>query len=360
MGPSTPLAGWGRGRYNLGHSIGFGSVEERWMKFAKYGMRELAIYGGIAAGIMIAALILAFVFISNEAGAALAALPFIILFVLVASFFRDPKRIIPKGEHRIVSPADGTIYDIGDVDEDEFIGEPCTRIGIFLSVFDCHLNRIPCSGTVEKIVYKKGKFINALKANECSAQNESNMIGIGNAAGVGVKVAVKQIAGAIARRIVCDLEEGQEVTRGDQYGMIKFGSRTELFIPKSANFELKIKLGQGVKAGRSVIGNLEPVKDETPDEEPDDADTDVTEEAPSGPPPLPVDVDSDIEAAIEAEAAEPVEDEDEAVLEPIDDDEAAPRDDANAGSEDSAQPEDGEGPGDDETEKPKSDKPDES
>ena len=320
------------------------------MKFAKYGMRELAIYGGIAAGVMIAALILAFAFIPSAPGALLAGLPFIVLFVLVVSFFRDPKRLIPRGEHRIVSPADGTVYDIGDVEENEFVGETCTRIGIFLSVFDCHLNRIPCSGTVEKIVYKKGKFINALKANECSEQNESNLVGIGNGAGIGVKMAVKQIAGAIARRIVCELEEGQEVTRGEQYGMIKFGSRTELFIPKSANFEIKVKLGAGVKAGRTVLGNLEPAAAEAPDEEPADADTD--EDSSSTSPPLPIDTDTDVEAEIEAEAVQ-----DEAEAEP-----EAPEHDEAESEEDEAElePIDDEEPEDDKAKEPKRDEPDES
>lgn len=233
------------------------------LRFAKYGMRELKIYGTIAGLIMLAAIYLAFQHMSRADLATLISIPFILLFIWVLSFFRDPKRIIPKGEHRMVSPADGVIYDIGDVDEPNFIGEECTRIGIFLSVFNCHINRIPCSGIVEEIRYKRGAFYSALNANKCSRLNESNFIGISNAAGTDACIGVKQIAGKIARRIVCDLKEGAEVKRGQQFGMIKFGSRTELFIPKSANFKLKVKLGASVRAGRTVIGTLEPFPDDT-------------------------------------------------------------------------------------------------
>jgi len=235
------------------------------MRFTKYGMRELVIYGAAAGVIMILAIVLSFSYVGGVSLPALISLPFILTFIWVLSFFRDPKRTVPRGEHRIVAPADGTIFDIAEVDEPDFIGEKCTRIGIFLSIFDCHINRVPCSGTVETIHYKRGAFHSALKAKQCSRHNESNFIGISNAAGTGAKVAVKQIAGQIARRIVCDLEEGAEVERGQQFGMIKFGSRTELFIPKSANFTLRVKLGAAVRAGQTVIGRLEP-----PPAEPDE------------------------------------------------------------------------------------------
>ena len=226
------------------------------MKFTKYGMRELMIFGGIAAMLMIFVLVVSITFLRLDV-ALLVSIPFVALFVLVVSFFRDPVRVLPKGEHRLVAPADGTIYDIGEFDEPDFLGEKATRIGIFLSIFDCHINRMPCSGKVEKITYKKGKFFSALKARLCSEKNESNFIGLSGAAGTETKVAVKQIAGQIARRIVCDLKEGDAVERGQQFGMIKFGSRTELFIPQSANFKLKVKLGASVKAGRTVVGTLE-------------------------------------------------------------------------------------------------------
>jgi len=227
------------------------------VRFAKYGMRELMIFGSVTGALAAGALILTLNYLRADL-ALLLSLPFIALFVLVVSFFRDPERVPPRGEHRLVAPADGTVFDIGEVEEPEFLGEPALRIGIFLSIFDCHVNRAPCSGKVEKIVYKKGEFFSAwTKAAECSARNESNLIGLSDAAGRGIKIAVKQIAGQIARRIVCDLKEGDEVERGQRFGMIKFGSRTELFIPKSANFTIRVKLGAGIKAGKTVIGSLE-------------------------------------------------------------------------------------------------------
>ena len=244
------------------------------LPFTKYGLRELAIFGAAAAVLMIAVIVLSFLFLPLVTLALFFSILAILPFVWVLSFFRDPKRIIPKGDHRIVAPADGTIYDIDEVEEPEFIGEKCLRLGIFLSIFDCHINRAPCAGVVEKIIYKKGQFHSAwTAAKDCSEHNESNFIGLSNAAGRGIKVAVKQIAGQIARRIVCDLREGDEVERGQQFGMIKFGSRTELFIPLSANFDLKLKLGAPIKAGRTVLGTLSdesegtegPASDEEPE-----------------------------------------------------------------------------------------------
>jgi len=227
------------------------------MRLTKYGTREAAIFGSVAAALMIVVLFLTLRYIPNKPLALLVSLPFVLTFIWVLAFFRDPKRVLPKGEHRLVAPADGVIYDIGEVDEPDFLGEKATRVGIFLSIFDCHINRVPCSGTVEKLKYKRGQFFSALKAKHCSAKNESNFIGLANAAGTGTKVAVKQIAGQIARRIVCDLREGDVVERGQQFGMIKFGSRTELFIPKSANFTIKVKLGGAVRAGKTIMGTLE-------------------------------------------------------------------------------------------------------
>ena len=240
------------------------------MRFTKYGMRELKLYGAVSGVVMLAAVFLAFYCFTRIDVALLVSLPFIFTFIWVLSFFRNPKRPLPRGEHRLVAPADGTIFDIAEVDEPDFIGEECTRIGIFLSIFDCHINRIPCSGTVETIRYKRGAFFSALKAKQCSKRNESNFIGISNAADTGTRVAVKQIAGQIARRIVCDLQEGAEVERGQQFGMIKFGSRTEIFIPTSSNFKIKVKLGAAVRAGRTVIGTLEPFPDDEDAGEPDE------------------------------------------------------------------------------------------
>jgi len=250
------------------------------LPFAKYGMKELKLYGGITGAVMVVALVLCVLYVRPLPLAFLLSLLSIAPFVWVLSFFRDPERLIPKGERRIISPADGAVYDIGDFDEPEYIGEECTRIGIFMSVFDCHVNRVPCSGTVEKIVYKQGSFFSAYtRASEASLKNESNFIGIGNAAGTGSKLAFKQIAGQVARRIVCELNEGDEVRRGQRCGMIKFGSRVELFIPKSSNVTLKVKLKDFVKAGKTVIGKLETPSDRKPG--PDAPEGDGTTDNPS-------------------------------------------------------------------------------
>lgn len=225
------------------------------MRFAKYGLRELMIYGGASGALTVLAFALSFHYLRFQR-ALLITFPFAVICALILWFFRDPKRIIPRGEGRILAPADGIVYDIGEVDEPEFLGERALRIGIFLSVFDCHVNRAPCSGTVEKIIYRRGRFLSALNANECSRLNESNFIGIADAAGKGLRIGVKQIAGRIARRIVCELKEGDRLRRGQPFGMIKFGSRTELFIPKSANFQLRVKVGAGVDAGSTVVAVL--------------------------------------------------------------------------------------------------------
>ncbi len=227
------------------------------LRFTPYGRRELRLFGGLSASFFLLAAVLAIVLLSSFTLTLLIIILTFLPFAWVLSFFRDPNRIIPRGEHRLVAPADGVIFDIADVEGPEFIGEECTRIGIFLSVFDCHINRVPCSGRVEEITYTRGQFFNALtKANAASARNESNFIGLADAAGTDVKVGVKQIAGRVARRIVCELKEGDDVERGQQFGMIKFGSRVELFIPKSAPFDPKLKVGAHVKAGRTVLGNL--------------------------------------------------------------------------------------------------------
>ncbi len=249
------------------------------LRFTGYGRRELQLFGGLSAGFFVLAAVLAIVLLSSFTLTLLIIILTALPFVWVLSFFRDPRRIIPRGEHRLVAPADGVIFDIADVEGPEFIGEECIRIGIFLSIFDCHINRMPCSGRVEEITYTRGQFFNALtKANEASARNESNFIGLTDAAGTDVKVGVKQIAGRVARRIVCELKEGDDVERGQQFGMIKFGSRVELFIPKSAPFEPKLKTGAHVKAGRTVLGNLgSPARKEK--EEPDEPEQDEDEEA---------------------------------------------------------------------------------
>jgi phosphatidylserine decarboxylase len=173
------------------------------------------------------------------------------------AFFRDPERPISTDPDLMVSPADGTVSDVGEVLSHDLIGEPCLRIGIFLSVFNVHVNRAPCDGTVTQVVYKKGKFVNAMSHSAASSDNESNTIVLAGANGQPVAV-VKQIVGLIARRIICDAKIGDTYARGQRFGMIKFGSRTELYIPTRLGPTSNVIVGQKVRGGMDVIAKLAP------------------------------------------------------------------------------------------------------
>jgi phosphatidylserine decarboxylase len=179
---------------------------------------------------------------------------FLALAAFVLYFFRDPHREPPSGAEKILAPADGRVVEIAEVDEREFLGEPAVKVGIFLSLFDVHINRAPCGGEVEYLRYERGKFFNALR-HKAARFNENNAIGIADGAG-GRRVLVRQIAGRVARRIVCACTVGQEVKPGERIGMIKFGSRTELYIPLSELGELHVTLGAKVRAGESVLGTF--------------------------------------------------------------------------------------------------------
>ncbi len=172
------------------------------------------------------------------------------------AFFRDPQRRIPADPSAVVSPADGKVSDITDIEHDPRIGGPAVRVGIFLSVFNVHINRAPCDGRVTAIEYKKGKFINAMKHSHASGQNESNTIVLAEPAGDRTIVVVKQIVGLIARRIVCTACEGDSLKRGQRIGMIKFGSRTELTIAKWLEPRIAVDIGQMVRGAADVIAVL--------------------------------------------------------------------------------------------------------
>lgn len=174
----------------------------------------------------------------------------IALTLLVLYFFRDPERQIPVDPNNIVSPADGKVVEIVEDYEPEYLKDRATRISIFLSVFDVHVNRIPISGSVEHVRYQKGSFIQAYKS-EASSVNEQSVIGI---EGSTCKLVFKQIAGILARRIVCHLRVGNKVSQGDRFGIIKFGSRVDIFLPQ--NTEIKVRLKQKVKGGESILGVL--------------------------------------------------------------------------------------------------------
>jgi phosphatidylserine decarboxylase len=163
-------------------------------------------------------------------------------------FFRDPQRAIPAGNGVIVSPGDGLVTETASVSTP---GGPRRRISIFLSVFDVHVNRAPISGTVSSVHYQKGQFLNAM--NPASAErNEQSIVTLrGTGADAGLEVTFKQIAGLLARRVVCRCTEGQPVARGERVGLIKFGSRVDVLLPVSA--ELRVKVGDRVKGGSTVL-----------------------------------------------------------------------------------------------------------
>lgn len=164
-------------------------------------------------------------------------------------FFRDPERAIPDDAGALVSPGDGKVTDIAPVT----IGSQTqTRISIFLSVFDVHVNRSPIAGVIREIRYQRGKFINAMSAS-CAEQNEQNIVTV---EGDGQTVVFKQIAGLLARRIVFNPQVGDRLERGQRVGLIKFGSRVDVLFDASAR--VNVKVGDRVKGGASVLGYLQP------------------------------------------------------------------------------------------------------
>lgn len=215
----------------------------------KYGMPQVVAYPGLC---VLAMAIASFLTAVNVVlfWAVESVLAVVLIWLL--SFFRDPQRKVPAGDNLILSPADGTVSDIEVVDEPDFIGGKATRIGIFLSIFNVHLNRTPCAVKIGKITYHKGKFINAMNP-ESGKINESNDIAMTRLAKPDEKFLVRQISGAIARRIVCDAERGQEFAGGVIFGMIKFGSRTELYLPAQSLARIIVKKGDKVKAGITIL-----------------------------------------------------------------------------------------------------------
>lgn len=174
----------------------------------------------------------------------------IIIFCFTAFFFRDPERIIPNGDNLITSPADGKVIVVKKVQETEFLNAEVWQVSIFMSPLNVHVNRNPITGTVKYKKYRQGKFKIAF-ADDASIENEQMSIGLEGKYG---KVLFIQIAGFIARRIVCTLNKDDEVKMGTRMGMIKFGSRLDVFFPTSAN--VKVKVGDITKAGETVIAEF--------------------------------------------------------------------------------------------------------
>jgi phosphatidylserine decarboxylase len=174
------------------------------------------------------------------------------LFVLW--FFRNPTRTPPPGPHRLVAPADGTVWDVDEMPEPLVIGGQASRIGIFLSVFDVHVNRSPCAGTVTYAAYRPGRVLD-VRHPDCAEINEANTLGIACDPEVGtdIRIVVRQLAGLIARRIICTHGVGDRLARGELYGMIRFGSRTELYVPLDRPHRILVKRGDKVKGGETVL-----------------------------------------------------------------------------------------------------------
>ena len=179
------------------------------------------------------------------------AVPFVVLACYFTYFFRNPDRTIPTDEHLVVSPADGTVQDVVELEDDDFVKGPCTKIIIFLSVFNVHVNRSPIAGEIKCQKYVCGRFRPAYK-DEVGVENERHMLGIENEKGF--RVTVTQIAGILARRIVSWVTLDDNMSKGQVYGLIKFGSCTELVVPR--NVEVLVKKGDKVRGGESVLGRI--------------------------------------------------------------------------------------------------------
>jgi phosphatidylserine decarboxylase len=172
-----------------------------------------------------------------------------ILAIWVVAFFRDPIRPGPRGDRYVVAAAEGHVVHVIETDEPMYVKERSVRISIFLSVFDVHVNRYPVDGTVELVHYNKGKFLHAAD-EKASLDNEQSSIGMRGPRG---RVLVRQIAGLIARRIVTDAKPGDRAKQGERLGLIRFGSRTDVFLPLSARPVLKVKPGDRVRVGGTVL-----------------------------------------------------------------------------------------------------------
>jgi phosphatidylserine decarboxylase len=214
------------------------------LRLARWGWQELNLFGWPLAILVVVFLCL------GDPWCWLAVVPAALLGQLFY-FFRDPQREIPDGPNLIVAPADGTVTDVTPLATYEFLNGPAVRIGIFLSVFNVHINRAPFSGRVVETHYRPGEFLNALRP-ESAERNEFMWIGLERTDKPPLRFAVRQISGMLARRIVCELAPGSTITRGEKFGMIKLGSRTELILPADA-VQVHVRPGDRVRAGSDVV-----------------------------------------------------------------------------------------------------------
>jgi phosphatidylserine decarboxylase len=214
------------------------------LNFAREGLLFIAIAAVIAAGAF------GFAISRRSWGLWLAALVLLLLALWVAYFFRDPERVGDRGPSLVVSPADGKLIMITEVDEPGFIKGRAIRLSIFMNVFNVHVNRYPVDGVVKFIHYNKGKFFNAA-AEKSSLENEQMSVGIDTGK---YRILVRQIAGLIARRIVTYSRLGEKVKQGERLGIIRFGSRVDVLIPLGST--IKAKLGDATVAGVTILAEL--------------------------------------------------------------------------------------------------------
>ncbi len=167
--------------------------------------------------------------------------------IWVMAFFRDPERDGPRDPGLLIAPADGKVVSVREIDEPDFLGQKVQRISIFMNVFNVHVNRYPASGTVKYRSYRAGKFLNAA-GEKASLDNEQSSVGLETARG---NILIRQIAGLVARRIVTDHQEGATVQQGERLGLIRFGSRVDLFLPLGA--EVMVQTGELTRAGQTVV-----------------------------------------------------------------------------------------------------------
>jgi len=169
----------------------------------------------------------------------------------VCWFFRDPDRQIPQAENSLVSPADGRVIIVETLETCEYLPDPCIKVSIFMNVFNVHVNRVPFDGEVEKVLYHPGKFMNA-SFDKASVHNERNALVIKT--DDRKRFVVVQVAGLIARRIVNCVKKDERVHKGDRYGMIQFGSRLDLYLPR--DFDVAVRVGEKTAAGSTIIGYM--------------------------------------------------------------------------------------------------------
>lgn len=221
------------------------------LPITKYGVPQVIIYPVI----LLVAMILILLWVKSFSILLLLEGVLLVLFIFTLSFFRDPERKVLRDAKVLLSPADGTVTDIAEL-SDSPLGVPSLRVGIFLSIFNTHINRAPCAVRVTRIEYRKGEFKNALSP-ESGKVNESNDVYMERLVEPKTPLLVRQISGAIARRIVCAVSPGDSLEQGERFGMIKFGSRTELYLPKDPKVSIEVKVGDKVKAGLSILARYQ-------------------------------------------------------------------------------------------------------